>query len=1001
MAESINESLSNKMKNFSSTGALTEKIHSWNQSKKHNVVGPFGARIIGVIATPVTSVIDGVVHLIFATATLTTGVIVFPYNLVVKPFSKKYAVSEAFELRAFAVHLHHAIGHIGNMVPLTIIVLLNPTKGAQLLHGRQDRVAEELKTLEAAGKIRALKQEITDLKKNPEPEIIPKVEEKELKKVLEEKINEVAALEVQLEKLVNENQLLAKAEQQAKEQACQQAEQQAKEQARQQAEQQAKEQARQQAEQQAKEQARQQVEQQAKEQARQQAEQQAKEQARQQAEQQAKEQARQQAEQQAKEQARQQAEQQAKEQARQQAEQQAKEQARQQAEQQAKEQARQQAEQQAKEQARQQAEQQAKEQARQQAEQQAKEQARQQAEQQAKEQARQQAEQQAKEQARQQAEQQAKEQARQLAEQQAKEQARQQAEQQAKEQARQQAEQQAKEQARQQAEQQAKEQARQLAEQQAKEQARQQAEQQAKEQARQQAEQQAKEQARQQAEQQAKEQAQQQAEQQAKEQAKLQAEQQLKSSRKLPPKPEPKVEIEPKLESKTSPEPKPEPKFEPKADSEPKPEPQLEIKPSAPGSVPLPPPPPPPSGAPVPSLKRAISFAEELRKKMNVEEEFEKSSELKTASEKPEEKVVKLVPSVDGGPPPPPAGAPPIIPSKFKGNRSSTELDLKSRIEKGLKSPLTSPRQEKPMTAADLLKDSLRTRRGSMSLSPAKLKREESAEYEAWDVVPPPFENSAPKVFFASSAPSSPSQVQEKSIDSVQLKADFDNFMKLENKERKEIIVWLERIPVLFEAAKKEWAEKKSMLAPPQAAEDVNLQTILLKAVQKVIPVEKAAVKSTEDEKLLNEARKPLLLLKAELEALVQLIKEPLDKILKERVAAVVLFEKKQREDKKKGEIEKNKDQRDFILKCNSDLKVFISGNMADLGRVTEVDFTRSYGIKELVKIKEMENCICREAAPLDKPPAIGTPALKTPKSLELYINFLENLGKDLEEALK
>jgi len=126
-----------KVENFSLTGLLTDELHKWSHNTEQPVLGQLGARGVGVIATPLASLIDTIVHLhIFVGKTL-TGIFITPYNIVILQVNPKYAAPSDLELASALIHLTLTITSLFNTVILPLIILLDPCLAHTHTHGKK------------------------------------------------------------------------------------------------------------------------------------------------------------------------------------------------------------------------------------------------------------------------------------------------------------------------------------------------------------------------------------------------------------------------------------------------------------------------------------------------------------------------------------------------------------------------------------------------------------------------------------------------------------------------------------------------------------------------------------------------------------------------------------------------------------------------------------------------------------------------------------------------
>lgn len=149
------------LERFSCTSELLEKTQKWENDPKHTTLGPLGARTVGVIATPFTSIIDAIVHSILCVGKATTGVFFSFYNkCIATHLNPKYRAPRDLELSSALIHLSRVVDNLARAVILPVLMLLDPTrayllsqessgKNIQTLHGMINKNTKEKINLQA------------------------------------------------------------------------------------------------------------------------------------------------------------------------------------------------------------------------------------------------------------------------------------------------------------------------------------------------------------------------------------------------------------------------------------------------------------------------------------------------------------------------------------------------------------------------------------------------------------------------------------------------------------------------------------------------------------------------------------------------------------------------------------------------------------------------------------------------------------------------------------
>jgi hypothetical protein len=134
-----------KLETFTVTSKLTEILDQWNQT---NSIGrQLGARVVGFIATPLTSLVDTVMHAALFAAKTVTGVVITPINIILK--NPKLL---DFELSSALVHLARTTESLFHIAILPFIALVNPSKAHALMTSRLSQKNEEIHQLQQKNK---------------------------------------------------------------------------------------------------------------------------------------------------------------------------------------------------------------------------------------------------------------------------------------------------------------------------------------------------------------------------------------------------------------------------------------------------------------------------------------------------------------------------------------------------------------------------------------------------------------------------------------------------------------------------------------------------------------------------------------------------------------------------------------------------------------------------------------------------------------------------------
>jgi hypothetical protein len=112
---------------FSLTHELLKTLADWNDSWSYPILGPCAARIVGFITTPLTSLIDAIAHSILFVGKTITGVVISPYNFIVKHFfDSKYLAPSELEIGSALIHLAVATRCFPSILAVPLITLISP-----------------------------------------------------------------------------------------------------------------------------------------------------------------------------------------------------------------------------------------------------------------------------------------------------------------------------------------------------------------------------------------------------------------------------------------------------------------------------------------------------------------------------------------------------------------------------------------------------------------------------------------------------------------------------------------------------------------------------------------------------------------------------------------------------------------------------------------------------------------------------------------------------------
>lgn len=155
------------LQTVSLTAELTKELYAWTKYEKSPALGKFGAKTVGFIATPLTALIDAVVHAFLFTGIAITGLFVSAYNFIVKYINPKYKAPSDLEISAALVHLTRVVDWTFRAAILPWIMLLAPGKGyilsQEISEGNVKPVLD--KYADSLDKLKKKEEEVTNLGK--------------------------------------------------------------------------------------------------------------------------------------------------------------------------------------------------------------------------------------------------------------------------------------------------------------------------------------------------------------------------------------------------------------------------------------------------------------------------------------------------------------------------------------------------------------------------------------------------------------------------------------------------------------------------------------------------------------------------------------------------------------------------------------------------------------------------------------------------------------------
>lgn len=189
-----------RCESFGLNQGLTETLCQWDQSKSYPLTGKVGARAVGVLMTPIVSIIDALVHAILFASKLAVSAALLPYNFVATLFIPSIALPKDLEVSSSLIHLTRVAECIVGAAILPVLSLTDPGRAYSIANHKKylpEETDSTKKTLKAnkglqkakrsakntAGKGAAHQSKETELKAlNQEIEAQSKILDEALKK---------------------------------------------------------------------------------------------------------------------------------------------------------------------------------------------------------------------------------------------------------------------------------------------------------------------------------------------------------------------------------------------------------------------------------------------------------------------------------------------------------------------------------------------------------------------------------------------------------------------------------------------------------------------------------------------------------------------------------------------------------------------------------------------------------------------------------------------------
>lgn len=141
----------NKIENISVTQTVIKLLRE-EEASDDSRLGKFKTRVMGLIATPFTLIIDTIMHSVLCAGETVTGIIATPYNSIARAIDPKFRFLAPKELELISAHKHltKAIKNLFNIIVLPIdsvkgpgAALANYQSQSSLIHATDFNVSEK------------------------------------------------------------------------------------------------------------------------------------------------------------------------------------------------------------------------------------------------------------------------------------------------------------------------------------------------------------------------------------------------------------------------------------------------------------------------------------------------------------------------------------------------------------------------------------------------------------------------------------------------------------------------------------------------------------------------------------------------------------------------------------------------------------------------------------------------------------------------------------------
>lgn len=122
---------------------IQRKAIEWNNSEKHKILGPLGARVIGVIAKPIARIADVAIHLILAAGKIMVGIIASPIYLALY-LKNEIGPDTTWTVKHGLLHLAFATVFFADIFVSPITNLIDPNIDPVFEIGAHEEVRAEL-----------------------------------------------------------------------------------------------------------------------------------------------------------------------------------------------------------------------------------------------------------------------------------------------------------------------------------------------------------------------------------------------------------------------------------------------------------------------------------------------------------------------------------------------------------------------------------------------------------------------------------------------------------------------------------------------------------------------------------------------------------------------------------------------------------------------------------------------------------------------------------------